>query len=90
MENLVPIAIWIAVVLIGLALLTVVIFGIRSAMHGKLRTVSIVSIAIPAVLTVLLYFVYGTWAEAAVATTVAMVVLAILALLFSGVRGFVS
>ena len=90
MENLVPIVMWIAVVLTGLTLLAVALFGIRSAVNGKIRMVSIVSIAIPAVLTVLLYFVYGTWAEAAVATTVAMVALAILALIFSGIRGVVS
>ena len=90
MENLVPIAIWITVVLTGLALLAVVLFGIRSALNGKLRTVSIVSIAIPAALIGILYFVFGSWAEAAVATTVAMVVLAILALLFSGARGVIS
>ena len=87
MENLVVIAVWVTVVLTGLALLTVALFGIRSALNGKLRPVAVISIAIPAAIMVILYFVFGDWAEAAIWTTVITAVLAIGALLFSGVRG---
>lgn len=90
LDNLVPIAVWIAVVLTGLALLAVAVFGIRSALYGKLRLVSIISIAIPAVLVLILYFVFGTWAEAAVAATMAMVALALITLVFAGLRGAIS
>ncbi len=90
MENLVVIFIWISLALTALAILTVVVFGIRSATYGKLRPVSIISVAIPAAVAVLLYFVFGTWVEAAIWTTVIMMVLAIGALILSGVRGIVT
>ncbi len=90
MENLVVIAVWIAVVLTGLALLTVALFGIRSALNGKLRPMAVISIAIPAAVLVVLYFVFGDWAEAAIWTTLITAVLAIGALLLSGVRGVIG
>ncbi len=91
MENLVVIAVWIAVILTALGLLMVAIFGIRSAINGKMRPVAVVSMVIPAVLIVLLYFVFSgqdlALAKAAVVTTVVMIVLGIGAVLLSGARG---
>lgn len=93
-ENLVPIGVWIAVVLTGLALVAVVLFGIRSALNGKLRPVALVSMGIPALLFVILYFVFGGTDEpaatAAIWTTLIMVVLGIGAVLVSGIRGAIS
>ena len=91
MENLVPIAVWIAVALTGLALLAVAIFGVVSALNGKLRPVALASMVIPLVIFGLLYFVFQgdpqPAAKAAVVTTLVMVVLGIGAVLFSGIRG---
>ena len=94
MENIVLIFIWIAIALAGLALLCVVVFGIRSATYGKLRPVALISVAIPALLFAILYFVFQGEPKpevfAAIWTTVITMVLAIGALLLAGVRGVIS
>ncbi len=87
MEGLVPIAIWISVILAGVGILVILLFGARSLMHGKISPLTLVIVVLPAVLLVLLGFVMGSWAEAGIWTLFIMAGLAILSLLLSGLRG---
>ena len=81
-----PIAIWAAIVLAGLSLLGMGIFGLRSLVYGKVDPLSIVVIAIPAILLVILGFTVQTWVQAGIYTLVIMFGLALLGLLFTGMR----
>lgn len=86
-QNLIlPIAIWAAIILAGLSLLGMGIFGLRSLFYGKADPVSIVLIGIPIVLLGVLGFTMETWAQAGIFTLVIMFGLALLALLLSGLR----
>ena len=87
MDSILPIAVWISVGLIGLALLAMVLFGLRSILHGKINPITAVVIVIPVVLLGILGVVMGDWAVAGIWTMVIMFALAVLGLLLSGIRG---
>lgn len=87
MESIVPIAVWAAIVIMGLALLGIVLFGVRSIMHGKINLVTGLIILVPAVLLVAIGLVTGDWSAAGIWTMAIMMVLAALALFLSGLRG---
>jgi hypothetical protein len=90
MENLVPYLIWAIVILVGLSLLMMLVFGLRSVSYGKVNPVSIVIIAIPMALFVGLGFSIGDWAQAGIYAVVIMLGLGLLGLLFSSVRGLIG
>jgi hypothetical protein len=90
MENLVPYLIWAIVILVGLSLLMMLVFGLRSVSYGKVNPVSIVIIAIPMALFVGLGFAIGDWAEAGIYTVVIMIGLGLVGLLFSSARGLIG
>ena len=81
-----PIAIWAAIVLAGLSVLGMGIFGLRSLVYGKVDPLSIVVIAIPAILLMILGFTVQTWVQAGIYTLVIMFGLALLGILFTGMR----
>lgn len=87
METIVPLAVWAAIIIMGLALLGLVLFGVRSIMHGKINLLTAAIILVPAVLLVILGLITGDWASAGIWTMVIMFVLAALALFLSGLRG---
>lgn len=87
MENLVPIAIWAAAVILGLGLLGMALFGIQSIINGKINLVTGAIILVPAILLLILGLIVGDWAVAGIWTLVIMFVLAVLSLLVSGIRG---
>lgn len=90
MDNIVPIAVWAAIIIMGLALIGLVLFGVRSIIHGKINLMTGAIILIPAVLLVILGFITGDWASAGIWTMAIMFVLAALALFLSGLRGLFS
>lgn len=90
MENIVPLAIWAALILIGLSLVAQVIFGLRNLTYGKISAISMLIVALPLLLMVVLGFSVGSWAQAGVITVVVMFGLTIVALLLSGLRNMFS
>lgn len=87
MDAIVFYAIWAGIILAGLALLGMIVFGLRSLVYGKINVSSIVMIALPLVLLVVLGLVMGDWALAAIWSVIIMFALCLVALLLSGVRG---
>lgn len=81
-----PIAIWAALLLAGLSILGMGIFGIRSLVYGKVEPLSIVLIAVPGVIILILGYTMETWVQAGIFTLVIMFGLALLGLFFTGVR----
>jgi hypothetical protein len=81
-----PIAIWAAIILAGLSVLGMGIFGIRSLYYGKVQALSTGIIAIPGVLILILRGVMQTWVQAGIYTLVIMFGLALVGLLIAGVR----
>ena len=87
METLVPIGVWLVFALVGLGVLTIVLFGVRSLVYGKIDKMSILYVGLPMLLMVILGFVLGDWTMAAMYTLIVMIGLAILAMLVTSMRG---
>ncbi|MEX0601636.1 MAG: hypothetical protein WD021_08835 [Rhodothermales bacterium] len=87
MNTIVPYAIWAALIIMGLGILGMALFGVKSIIHGKINPVTGGIILIPIVLLAVLGFVLGDWAVAGIWTVVAMFGLAAVGLLLSGIRG---
>ncbi len=87
MDTLVPIAIWIAAVILGLGLLGMLLFGVKSIINGKINLVTGAIILVPVILLLILGLILGDWAIAGVWTLVTMFALATTGLLVSGIRG---
>ncbi len=85
--TLVSIAIYVVLVMVGLGVLTMLLFGLRSLTFGKIKPLNIIIILVPIVLLGILGMVMGDWALAAIYTFMIMFLLAVAALLISGVRG---
>ncbi len=86
MESIVHILIWAVLVVMGLALLTMLVFGIRSAAHGKVSPISASLVVVPLVLLAILGFVIGDWGYAGIVTVLVMFGVGVLAVILSGVR----
>ena len=87
MESLVPIAVWAVVALVGLGVLSILLFGLRSLLNGKIDKMSMMFISIPIILLVVLGFGLGDWAMAGIYTTLAMIGLAIVAMFWTSIQG---
>ena len=85
--NLVVIAVYIVLALLGLGLVAMLLFGIRSVAFGKVNPLSMIIVVIPIVLLVVLGFVMGDWAEAGIMTIMIMLAISVLSLLVTGVKG---
>lgn len=85
MDAVLPIAVWAAIILTGLGLLAILLFGARSLAYGKVEPLSVAIVLVPAVLFLVLGFTMG-WALGAMWTVLIMFALAMLALLLTGVR----
>ena len=81
------IAIWIVLVVAGLSLAMMLIFGFRGVASGKVSITTMISIAVPVVLLVALGFTMGDWERAAIYTLVICLALTTVAMFLSGVRG---
>lgn len=90
MEGIVPLAIWAALILLGLGLVAQVIFGLRNLTYGKISPISMLIVVLPVLLVVVLGFTVGSWAQAGVITVLVMFGLTAVALLLSGMRNMFS
>jgi hypothetical protein len=90
MDSLVVYATWAGVILCGLALLAIALFGLKSMLHGKVSIFTASIVLLPVVLLVVLGLITGDWAVAGIWTIVIMFVLAALSLFLSGIRGLFS
>ncbi len=88
--NLVVISFYVVTALMTLGLLSILLFGVRSLVYGKVNIFTLVIMCIPIVLLVVLGFVVGDWARAGIFTIVIMLVLAVFSLLVTGVKGLFS
>lgn len=76
--------------LTGLGLLTMVVFGLRNVVAGKVKPLSIAFIALPFVLMGALGLAMGDWTKAAIFTLFIVVILALVAIVLSSVRSLFS
>ena len=90
MEAIVPYAIWASLILTGLSVIAIVLFGIRSLAHGKVKPISIITLVVPAVVLLGFGLALGDWARAAIWTFLVMLTLSLLALLLSSTRGLLG
>lgn len=87
MDAILPYLLWAVVILIGVSLVAVALFGIRGIAYGKANMFTIASFLLPIVLFGILLLVQGDWIEAGVTTALIMFVVAGFGLLFTGARG---
>lgn len=87
MDSIVPYAIWLALILIGVGVLAIVVFGLRNLTYGKINPLSAVAIGVPLLIFVILGLIMGQWDLAAIWTVMIILALALVALLLTGVRG---
>ena len=85
--NIVVIAIYIVLGLMGLGLVAMLLSGIRSVAFGKVNPVTMVIVCIPILILIILGFALPTWAEAGIMTVIVSLGLAVLALLVTGLKG---
>lgn len=87
MDSVSVYAIWAAVIILGLAILGLALFGVRSILQGKVNPFSAAAVLIPAIVLVIFGFVTGDWSVAGIWTLVVMMGLAAASLVVSGIRG---
>jgi hypothetical protein len=80
------VSIWAAVILAGLGLLGIALFGLRNLAYGKVETLSIGTVVLPALIFVGLGVSTGTWAQAGIVTVIVMFGFALLGLVYSGIQ----
>ena len=85
--NIVVIAIYIVLALIGLSLVAMLLFGVRSVAFGKINPLTMGIVCVPIVILIVLGFVVGDWARAGILTIITMLALTVIALLITGVKG---
>lgn len=90
MDALVPYAVWLCLIISGLAFLAIIVFGLRNLAYGKVQTVTIITLVVPGILMGALGAALGDWALAGVWTFLIMLVLASVSLFLSGLRGLVG
>ena len=90
MAGIIPYVVWGALIIGGLSLLCMVLFGIRGIVWGKMNYTTMALLGGPFLLLVVLGFTMDTWAEAAVMTFLILLVLTSLSLLLSSARGLLG
>ena len=90
MDSIVVYTIWASVFVMGLAIIGLILFGIRSIVQGKISGMTAAVVLIPVVLVGILGLLLGDWTSAGIWTMVIMMVLAALSLVISGARGLFS
>lgn len=86
MEAIVPYAIWTALALAGLGLLSMGLFSLRNLTYGKVNPLSVAILVVPGIVLLILGLIMNTWAEAAMVTLIIMFGLTLLGLFVSGIR----
>ena len=86
MQGLVPYLIWAAVIMTGLSLAMMLVFGLRNVIQGKIDMITAVILALPAVAVLILGMVMDTWADAFILGVLILLVITALSLLLSSFR----
>lgn len=89
MDTIVPYAVWAALILGGLSLLSMVIFSLRNAYYGKVRLFSGVLLAVPVVIVGIFIPMTESIAAAVISAVLVMFVLAGIGMLIAGVRSMI-
>ena len=87
MAGLVPYLIWAVIIVSGLSLLAIGLFGVRSLIQGKVDPLTIVLTMVPIALLGILGLVLGDWSRAAMLAFLISFALTTLVLLLSGLKG---
>ena len=87
MESLVPFGIYAVVGLVGLGILAILAFGLRSLAYGKVDKLTILFVSLPIVMLGVLGLVMDDWARGAMYTLFIMIGLALVAMLLTSVKG---
>ncbi len=87
MDTIVPLAVWIVIALVGMGVLSILLFGVRSLLNGKVEKMTIMFLALPLVLMAALGLVMGDWALAGIYTLIIMIGMAILAMFWTSIQG---
>ncbi len=85
--NIVVIAIYIVLGLMGLGVLAMLLFGIRSLAFGKINPLTMGIVCVPVIILIVLGFILPSWAEAGIMTILITLGLTVLALLLTGLKG---
>lgn len=85
------VALWITFGLLGLAILVIIISGIRGMFNGNIDGKKIVVMLIPVVIFIIAFLVTGgAWIQAGIVTMLIMLALMVLAIFITGARGAFS
>ena len=90
METLIPYAVWLVLILIGVSLLAIAVFGARNLTFGKVNPLTIALTFVPIALLAVLGFVTGDWAYAGVIAVLITLAITSVSLLLSGLRGLIG
>ena len=83
--------VWLCLIVIGLCLLMMVVFGLKNAGATLAQSkLGLAAFALPVLIFVIAYLIDGTATGAAVATALALALSGFLALLISGARSLFS
>ncbi len=85
--NIGVISFYIVMALIGLGLLSMLLFGFRSFAWGKVNKLTLLILCIPIVLLFGLGLVMGDWSRAGLLKIAIMLALAVFSLLLTGIKG---
>ena len=83
---MVVISFYVVMALMGLGLLSMLLFGVRSFVWGKVNKLTLAILCVPILLLFVIGLVIGDWARAGILTIAIMMVLAVFSLLITGVK----
>jgi hypothetical protein len=86
MEQLVPIAIGLTLILIALGLLGILAYGVMNMISGRVGIDKVATIAVPFILAIIAYFVFNDATQAAIFTMLLMIVIVFLGIALTGAR----
>ncbi len=84
-NTILVVAVYAVLILAGLGILSIALFGLRNLTYGKVEPLSIGLIALPGVLFAVLGFTVGAWAQAGIMTVISVFGLALLGLVYTGI-----
>ncbi len=86
MQGLVPLLIYASLIVTGLGLALMLIFGLRNVIQGKVDVVTAVILSLPAVAVGVLSMIMDTWADAFIYGVIGLLIVTALSLLISSFR----
>lgn len=84
------IGLWIGIGLLAIAILAIIISGIRGLVSGNVDLKKLGIMLLPAVIWFVLLLITGSWMTSGLTTVLIMIALMILAIVATGVRGVFS